>query len=168
MTAKSKEQILSPNYWRQRLDEAPPRERHHAIFRCPLQLWQEIEVKHKEILARHIKPTDSILDVGCGWGRLLTLLPSAWKGNYMGVDISEDFIGLARVEHPGRSFLRGNIIFSEGLLQTADWAILVSFRPMIKRHLGDVYWERVEQAVRSNARKLLYLEYDVNDPGSVE
>lgn len=165
--------ILDPNYWRQRLEnvrkEGLPL--HHAIFKLNTSSWEAIEQKHREILAHHIKPTDKVLDVGCGWGRLLTLMPEDWRGCYIGVDVSPDFIALAKERHPNYHFITGDIRKWErswGLDETIkmDWAVLISIRPMVQRNTG--VWSECEAAIRKVARKLLYLEYDPLDEGSVE
>lgn len=164
-----KEDILNPDYWNRRLELAPPANPHHSIFRCPLDVWQRIERKHKEILARTIGPDDSVLDVGCGWGRLLTLMPERWNGGYMGVDISPDFIRLANERHAGRYFVAGDIRkilgFTGGVY---DWGVLISFRPMVRRNLGDAVWDEMRNELRWVCQKLLFLEYDETDNGSSE
>ena len=166
----SSELIQSPSYWRRRLQQAPPDQLHHAIFKCGLDQWRRIEEKHREILSTVLRSSDSVLDCGCGWGRLLNLMPDWWQGDYLGVDLSPDFVHLARVERPGVEFAVGNLAEYPLTLepQSFDWAVLISIRPMIKRHLGEEKWSEMERAVRQAARKLLYLEYDVNDGGSVE
>lgn len=168
---KEPEPIFSPEYWKQRLETA--KELHHSIFRCPLEQWLRIEDKHRQILAATIKEYDSVFDAGCGYGRLLTLLPETWKGKYVGVDISEDFIDLARKNNRGTRF---HPYLMEGDLQclnwlkpnSFDWAVLISMRPMIKRNKGDEVWSNIEKELRRVARRLLYLEYDEADNGSIE
>lgn len=94
------ERVHDPAYWRSRFNDAlrgGPDVMHTAVFRCPLQRWRQIEEKHRQILARHVKDGDSVLDLACGWGRLVFLLPdrTQWQGPYMGVDLSPDFISYA-------------------------------------------------------------------------
>lgn len=196
------EDILSPQYWKRRLQTAPKDGLHHSIFRCPLQTWLEIEARHKKVLAQHIQLGDCILDAGCGYGRLLRLMPEGWRGAYLGVDISPDFIKLALSEHahhivlgeglPVRRFVVGDLGHMCKVVQIAlengkfphhapllspsekldeqvfDWAVMISIRPMVVRNLGLAIWKQMEAEIRKVARKLLFLEYDVNDQGSVE
>jgi 2-polyprenyl-3-methyl-5-hydroxy-6-metoxy-1,4-benzoquinol methylase len=54
-----------------------------------------------------IKPGSSILDVGCGNGRLLLGLPSKIK--YTGLDISQILLKEAIKAHPDRQFLKADI-----------------------------------------------------------
>lgn len=164
------EAILDPNYWRERMLRATGGNMHHAIFRCSYERWRRIEEKHREILARTIGEDDSVLDCGCGWGRLLDLMPDQWDGAYLGIDLSPDFVAKAERDHPekGGQFLEADLRRLPSLYQEFDWAILVSIRPMVRRNCGDEVWAEMEGEIRRVARKLLYLEYDENDEGSIE
>lgn len=168
------EDIGNPVYWAQRLANA--REPHHAIFKCSVEQWRRIETKHREILARLIGDNDSILDAGCGWGRLLDLLPDSWRGDYLGIDLSPDFIqrAVAAYNIKSPSDCDSCVDFLVGDLRTfrvphfCHWAVLISVRPMVRRNLGEAAWAEMEANVRRHASKLLFLEYDDADPGSVE
>ena len=161
------EPILDPRYWRKRLDTAG--EEHHAVFKCPLDRWRRIEEKHRRILATTILDHHSVLDAGCGWGRLLSLMPSTWDGTYVGVDLSTDFITKAAGRYPGRMFMVADLRqLPLGVIQIFDWAVLVSVRPMVKRNIGESQWDIMEKGLRAVANRLLYLEYDEDDEGSVE
>lgn len=168
------EAILDPEYWRKRRDSAPEDAKHHAIFLCPLGRWKAIEAKHREILAKHINFADSILDAGCAWGRLLTLLPSNWGGAYLGVDLSPDFIDEAIASYPDHYWARWDLRQLDSLPKKYlpatkfDWAVMISIRPMILRYAGTDDWERVESQVRKVAKRILYLEYDERDEGKIE
>jgi hypothetical protein len=170
-TAATTEPISDPGYWAARLRAARASGNlHHAVFRCPADRWARIEAKHREVLAATLHIDDRILDAGCGWGRLLDLTPPWWVGDYVGVDLCPDFIGLAKQRHPGRSFIRGDLRRLPELvgIYFYDWAVLVSIRPMVRRNLGDAAWAEMEAGLRRVARNLLFLEYDCDDPGSVE
>lgn len=162
------EPILDTGYWERRLKFAT--QRHYAVFKTPLKNWLAIEAKHQEILKRHILPGDSILDAGCGWGRLLNLMPEEWKGPYHGVDLSPDFIELAKEEWPDRNFSCEDLrdLMPEIKTPIFDYAILISIRPMVIRNLDQESWDLMEKNLRRVADVLLYLEYDVNDEGSLE
>lgn len=163
------EPILETSYWKERLAKALAKDKlHQSVFECPLSQWQAIEAKHRKILSHLTRANDSILDAGCGYGRLLDLMPRSWQGSYLGVDLSPDFISLAKQLHPKHSFIEMDLtqspLYSS---QTYDWAVAISMRPMIKRNLGDEAWERVESVLRTIAKKILILEYDATDPGYV-
>lgn len=158
------EPILDPAYWERRLKRA--KQLHHSIYLCPHDEWLAIEERHRQILASIVQPQDAILDIGCGYGRLLTLLPSHWQGKYLGVDLSPDLIALAKATHKDRDF----VVADARTLQcdVFDLAVLISIRPMLKRNCTEDVWTAMEQRVHSCAKKVLYLEYDRNDEGSLE
>lgn len=164
------EPVLDPQYWKDRLARAEAcGQLHHAVFLCGATRWAKIEARHREILAATIKPDESILDVGCGWGRLLDLLPKEWRGRYMGVDASPDFIAKAEKLRPRRCFVRASALdLDQHKLPTSDWAVLISFRPMIVNNLGQGVWDEMEIEIRKAARRLLFLEYDPGHEGSIE
>ncbi len=55
----------------------------------------------------HVNPRN-LLDVGCGDGRLRTLL-AAWTGRYVGVDLAEQAIAFARAFNPDAEFVIGPV-----------------------------------------------------------
>ncbi len=56
------------------------------------------------LLETYVKSGDSVLDVGCGNGRLAKFLDT--KGvRYTGVDASRELVSVAEREHPGHSFI---------------------------------------------------------------
>lgn len=164
--------ISDPAFWRQRIAEA--REPHRALFECSLETWKAIEEKHREILAEVLKPKFdyNIIDCGCGWGRLIDLLPIEWLGNYYGTDVSPDFIERASTSHTHRRyrFARWDMRRPMRVVGTGkyDLAILVSIRTMVKQNLGEETWVLMERNIREVAERLLYLEYDANNEGSLE
>jgi ubiquinone/menaquinone biosynthesis C-methylase UbiE len=162
------EPILSPLYWKNRLEHQGAVERHKAIFITSKMNWDAIAEKHRTILAQHIYPEHSVLDAGCAWGRLLGLMPIDWRGFYLGVDLSPDFIELAKQEHPDRPFIVADLSDLALRDNQFDWVVLISIRPMVKRNLGDEAWKQMEKELRRVSRRLLFLEYDVNDNGATE
>ena len=164
------EPILERGYWSRRIEIAKQKGVfHHSIFHCPTEKWQRIEEKHREILKRVLKPDDSILDAGCGYGRLLTLLPETWNGRYLGVDSSPEFISLAKDQHKDRDFLTASLLDLSSLPQESfGIAILISIRPMMIRNLGKETWNKMESEIRKVTNRILYLEYDENCGGFLE
>lgn len=162
------EPVLEPRYWAQRLHQARNGQLHHAVFRCPKTVWDRIAQRHRELLESYVAADCSVLDVGCGWGRLLSLVPGSWRGVYVGIDICEEFLQLARAEHPDRTFLRMDIRGLHKLEATFDLAVLISIRPMMLRNCGAEAWASMESQLRRVARNLLFLEYDEADLGSLE
>lgn len=159
------EPIFDPRYWADRLDKAT--HLHHAVFRCPLDKWERIEGVHRSILARLVGDTDSVLDAGCGYGRLLTLMPPSWCGDYHGVDLSPDLVAQARKNFPARTFVVDDLRGIRYPGKVWDWGVLISIRPMVLRNAGQADWDEIESRLRRHCAKLLYLEYDETDEGEV-
>jgi 2-polyprenyl-3-methyl-5-hydroxy-6-metoxy-1,4-benzoquinol methylase len=80
-----------------------------------------------ELLKRvsNVKDGDSILDVGCGNGRLLEALKDK-KINYLGIDNSENLIALAQKNYPDNEFVVGNILDLEELKEKYNLVISVA------------------------------------------
>lgn len=54
-----------------------------------------------------LKPTDHVLDLGCGNGVFLTSLPKTI--NYLGLDISKALLDEAKKAHPGKDFILADV-----------------------------------------------------------
>lgn len=67
-------------------------------------LWPEIVN-----LARAVKDTDRVLDVGCGNGRLIQALLLK-KIYYLGLDQSDALLAFARQKYPDKTFRQGDIL----------------------------------------------------------
>lgn len=57
-----------------------------------------------EWLRKYVKPDSRILDYGCGYGRVMSLLQENGYRELIGVDFSEGMIAKARAMHPHLSF----------------------------------------------------------------
>lgn len=171
-----KRPILDLEFWRKRLFDARRGELHHAVYVCPKAEWDAICERHRKILAETIRPTDKILDCGCGWGRLLDLMPLDWhmrslhSHQYLGVDLSPDFIQLAKELRPQHYFLVGDLRRLHEVTNGGyDIAVLISVRGMVIRELGRDVWNEMEIQIRKVAKRLLYLEYTPGeDEGRLE
>lgn len=163
--------IEDPQFWRERLDRALSLgEIHRAAFECHLSKWRAIEEKHRRLLGDYVRPGDHILDVGCAWGRLLNLLPSTWQGRYLGIDLSPELIAIAQREHPDHLFRTGDVVEITATMNPleTDLAVMISFRPMVKRNLGEDRWQEILASIQRVSRRQLYLEYDEDDGGCLE
>lgn len=164
----TRQKIFDQNYWRDRLTEAG--QEHHAIYLCTPDVWGKIAATHKKILSGLISENDSVIDAGCAWGRLLSLMPENWRGDYLGVDLSPDFIELAKRSNPARSgqFEVGDIRHLSSIARVRyDWAVLISIKQMVLDNAGQGAWSRMETELRTVADRVLILEYDEDDEGEV-
>lgn len=163
--------IYDVAFWRERLANAKEMgEIHRSVYHCSLGQWEEIENQHRKILADYIKPNDSILDAGCGYGRLINLLPESWLGDYRGVDLSEDFISLAKDIFPQREdqFQVANLNNLPFDHKQFDWAICVSIKQMVVGNKGENDWRFISNELHRVVKKVLILEYDAKDRGEIE
>lgn len=180
ITTPSKDTICDPRFWRRRLREAERAgQLHFSVFKCPLDRWQRIEQKHGRILRGYVKIDTDILDAGCGWGRLANLLPEWWRGHYVGVDIAPAFIEKAERDWEAKDHwpqiqffqwdLRAPLTFFPGHdRKVFDLAIFTSMKHMILRHRGEDDWNKMHANVARVSERILYLEYDEDDPGTLE
>jgi SAM-dependent methyltransferase len=76
---------------------------------------KEVWPKMRELTVA-LPASASILDLGCGNGRLLEVLPNQVK--YLGIDNSEALIRLARENYPGKEFRFGDILELDKLPET--------------------------------------------------
>lgn len=167
----AEQKIADLNFWKERLDIA--KEKNciwQSVFHCHKELWDKIEEKHKSILRRVLSPEETVLDIGCGYGRLLDLLPPSNRDTYCGYDLSPDMIQEAIRLHPEDAFRF--IVQDINRLQVPDmkydWAIMSSIRPMVTNYLGSDAWKQMYWKIKPQAKKLLFLEYDPLDEGKVE
>jgi trans-aconitate methyltransferase len=67
---------------------------------------------------------DVVCDVGCGFGDLLPYLRERFGSvGYLGVDISEELLAVARTRHPDVRFLFADVL-AESYGEKADWYLL--------------------------------------------
>ena len=83
-------------------------------------IWPELE----KVLS-DLRDGDSILDVGCGNGRLIENLKNK-SVTYLGVDNSEELIKLASINYPDKNFKVLDILKLETLNQKFDLVISVA------------------------------------------
>jgi len=164
----NKKPVLEQSFWVDRLYRAV--HRHEAVYSCPRPVWSAIEDTHRRILNRHIKPADSVLDVGCGWGRLLDLLPEDWNASYLGIDFVPEFIKMARADWPVNKFIVGEFFDELPKLKAGsfDWAVLIAIKPMLQENVGGEYWTQLHREVIRVSKRVLYLRYAIEDEGIVE
>lgn len=151
--------IMEESFWRERLRQAKEfGELHRSVFHVTQAGWDEICERHRSELAS-TPPNASILDVGCGYGGLLDLLPATWRGEYVGVDISPDLIAEARRLHPDRKFVWHDMRWRWRLRTHYDIAIMRSMRQMIRGNMGEEVWEKIQKNIEAASTSQIYLEY---------
>lgn len=91
-----------------------------------------------ELLCKVLGPGDTLLDVGCGYGSLLPLLPEC---HYKGIDVVPEFISLARTRYPLAEFEVKDIENDRG---TYDWCVLLGVVNSVSdpRKVIETVWQR--------------------------
>ena len=154
------EPIFNPQFWKQRLRDAELRgEIHRSIFHTHTGAWERIREANAAALRAVLEPHTSILDVGCGYGDLLDLMPDFWKGEYVGIDLSPDLLARAKARHPERTFLHGDIRYDMDLPVKVDLAVCRSIKQMVIANAGMQVWQEIEVNIAKVAKGILILEY---------
>lgn len=148
-------EINNPAFWADRLKQAKMNGHlHYSVYLANDRWWKRILDAHLKIIREYIKPTESVLDAGCGYGRL-----SEYFNNYLGIDFSPDFIQEAKTLFPNKNFelqdLR-KLPYKKGQF---DWGVLDSVKHMIIGNLGMEEWEKMQKEIKRVCKKVLILEY---------
>lgn len=76
-----------------------------ARFTGPVAQAEDVIVADwLRLLLRRQPPDALVVDLGCGTGHLLDLLPEIPRDRYLGLDVSAQMLALASCRHPGYSF----------------------------------------------------------------
>lgn len=153
--------VQDERFWRRRLNQMHARERH-----CECAVW-DVSIDHfrrhleltRPLLRQHLRAGQRVLDAGCGVGSLYPLMPDGV--DYWGVDLSPDFVEIARFRHPEARFDRQDLndlsVYADGCF---DWAVCRSVEGMIRENLGGKVWGRMRGELLRVAKKVLLLSYD--------
>lgn len=154
------EPIFDPAYWRTRLAKAYETERAWAaVFDLSHRAWDAMRDRHKAFLRTHIKRDDAVLDIGCGWGRLLGMMPEFWLRNvYHGVDLSPDMIDMAQRIYPEYPFTIHDIRDPIVLPRKFDVAVCIGIRHMILAHMSEAVWNQMLRNIRPHVRQVICME----------
>lgn len=144
-------------FWKERIKTAV--KEHYSVYVIHEQGWNKINEAHKEIFQKEIKLTDSVLDAGCGYGRLSELFD-----NYTGVDFSPDFIEKAQSKYPNKKFIVANLKNLPFKDKKFDVSIVVSIKKMVEDNLGQEEWAKMQKEVQRVSKKTLILEYEDPKP----
>lgn len=153
--------INQENFWFNRISVAKSLSKsgkdmiHYSVFRVSDDEWSRIQESHERVVLENIDvESESVLDVGCAFGRNYI---SNIK-DYVGIDLSPDFIQEARVRFPDKKFI--NVKMEDYKPERKfDWAICSSIKEMIRRENGVQDWLEKEEHLKKICKKILILEY---------
>ena len=158
------EPIFVPSYWERRLAAGIDRERiHTAVWEIPLDAWKEMHEQHTAFISRHVLPTESVLDAACGWGRLISVMPTWWRGRYAGVDITPLMVQMAKLNYPDIDFRVIDLRAPLPAEESYDWAICVGLRDMVLQNAGGEAWDTIERHLQRACKKIMCLEIGGNN-----
>ncbi len=153
------EDILNPLYWKERYD-ARDKEIHRSIFHGSLPQFNEVVEQNRKDLSGIVGNNDFILDVGCGWGRVLEVLPKHWEGDYLGIDFSPELIDEARSRYPTRKFICHDLRKLDDLEFPNDYfdlAIAVWMESMFEMYELKPVWASIEIELYRIAKRVVKL-----------
>lgn len=154
--------VDKPEFWKPRIDEAIKQNnlRHSIWAGVTDEVWNAMDSLHKIILDHVIMPQHSVIDVGCAYGHLLELMPLNWRGEYLGIDISKDFLRLACIHYPRHHWMVADAreLTVESEYDRFDWAVCRMVWDMTRYSLGEEEWTKFEEKLKKIARRILILE----------
>lgn len=151
--------IDKTEFWKERIDTAVKDQ--YMVYVTGDQDWKRIFDAHVEIINKTIPKDATVLDAGCGYGRMSELFN---KELYVGVDFSPDFIKKSQAKYPDNLFYIMNLKkldFKDGKF---DWAFCVSIKKMVEDNLGEEEWLKMLAELKRVAKKVLILEYEDPKP----
>ncbi|MFH1426252.1 MAG: class I SAM-dependent methyltransferase [Candidatus Kerfeldbacteria bacterium] len=86
-----------------------------------LNQWYEVDF----LIDQYVKPEELVLDLGCGNGRVADLVNQI-KAKYVGLDVSDKLIAIAREQRPGNDFRVGNMLRTGFEDQTFDHVLMIA------------------------------------------
>lgn len=105
--SKKSEEYFNDDFWKPRVQEARlTKQYYQCIFRMSDEYYIRVQNKTKELLTsiNLVNEDVTILDMGCGIGSIIDILPKHNPLKYLGIDLSTSVIGLARELHPDYVF----------------------------------------------------------------
>lgn len=153
------EPVQDPLFWKKRIEKCGG-QLHRAIFNGSIDQFSPLEQRHRLYLREKIGLGDSVIDCGCGYGRLTDFLPDGYHGFYWGVDISPDLILLGRILHPDYRLSVMDLRDMSAIpSQSLDHAVVCSIKTMVIRNCGQGEWDKMEAEINRVARKVHYLTF---------
>lgn len=144
------EPIFEPDYWKSRLERAEELEQlSRSIYEGIPDRFLEVTSNHASDIRANIRPEDSVLDIGCGYGRFFEIFPEH-TGNYLGVDISPDLLRVAQAAHPNKQFIVGDMRKDDYGMW--DWVLAIWVKNMVLCFAGPKEWEEIEKRLVAMCR----------------
>lgn len=141
---------------------ATGKELHTIIYNTDYQNWCRIQQITDSVIRTNIIEGSSILDVGCGYGALLELIP-ADKYDYLGIDLSPDLINVGKIRYPNAKLSVGCMPqYTQSLYEdkSFDYAICRSIKGMFDLYNKSDQWESIHRELNRVSKNIILLEYE--------
>jgi len=124
----------------------------------------------KDILISYgLKPYMSIVDYGCGSGRLAQALPIEYNLNYIGIDIIDDLLNYARTKSPlNYKFIRHRELSIPLESESIDMICAFSLFTHLLHEESYIYIEDMKRVLKKGGKLILsFLEFGLQDHWSI-
>jgi len=126
----------------------------------------ETGILQKEILLHYgLKPNMSIIDFGCGSGRLAHALPADYNLDYLGIDVIEDLLKFARTKSPKnyKFNIHKKLLSVPVKSESIDFICAFELFPLLLHEEIYIYLEDMKRALKKGGRVIFsFLEFDNN------
>ncbi|MCL2252621.1 MAG: class I SAM-dependent methyltransferase [Treponema sp.] len=118
----------------------------------------------KEILINYgLKPNMSIIDFGCGSGRLANALPADYNLDYLGIDVIEELLKFARSKSPKnyKFNMHKKLLSVPVKSESMDFICAFELFPFLLHEEIYIYLEDMKRALKKDGRVIFsFLEFD--------
>lgn len=186
-----KKPVEDPAFWHDRVLGAWSKSGalHEIIWDIRYEAWAHAQDATAALLKQHVRPGQSVIDAGCGYGALIDCLGIAGligSVDYLGLDVSPDLIEIGRKRYadkekfPKTELRVGNLRHlpvhiwgielplpnAGSVWYPRNWALCRSVENMIIGQRGQQAWEEMLHQMRGVTERVLIMEYpeDVGKP----
>lgn len=162
--------VTTQEFWRTRIWEvvASGLELHQIIFRTDIRNWNTIQQDTAKLLRGILPASCRLLDAGCGYGALYEILhavPHFAGVQYIGLDLSEDLIGIAKLRYPNAVFKQCRLEDADYPADHFDYTVFRSVEGMLHDNGHSTSWTIAFDNVRRMSKNIILIEYGaVNKP----
>jgi SAM-dependent methyltransferase len=113
---------------------------------------------------RDMPPDGEVVDIGCGTGRAISLLPDLGISKYLGIDPSHEAIRHCKKHHPEYSFEVGDFrtIGKKYPKRFSGFIVITTLMHIPRKDLGDIFYS-MRSCLRRGAPGLI--SFPTGDPG---
>lgn len=153
-----REPVLDPRWWKGRIESCGG-DLQRAQYDGNADAFSVCHRRHMDALRNSVNPEDFVLDAGCGYGRFLTLVHESWTGRYVGIDSCPEFVQIAKVLYPTRTFLICDLRdMPPHWGDQFDVAVCIWLKTMLMDNGLDSEWDRIYAELRRVAKRVVAID----------